>query len=294
MNNELIIGAHVSLAAPDYFLGSAKDMLSYGANTMMFYTGAPQNSKRMPLEIMKIDEGKALLQKNGINLEHLIVHAPYIINIGNTLKPDLFDLSLKILREEMARVAAFGAKILVLHPGAHVGAGPEAATQQIIRGINQILEDDQTGTIIALETMAGKGTEIGRNFEEIATLIAGIDHQEQIGVCLDTCHINDAGYDVHQIDEVLKEFDRIIGLNYLKLIHVNDSKNEVGAHKDRHDNLGYGTIGFATLLKYFHHPLLADLPKILETPWYNGQPPYQKEIMMVKSQNFEPDWRENL
>ena len=294
MSNQLIIGAHVSLSAPDYFVGSVKDMLSYGANTMMFYTGAPQNSKRMPLDIMKIDEGKALLDEHNINPEHLIVHAPYIINIGNTIKPDLFDVSLKFLRDEMTRVAEFGAKVLVLHPGAHVGAGVEEASKQIITGINEILRTDQTGTIIALETMAGKGTEVGRNFEEIAQLIAGIERKEQIGVCLDTCHINDAGYDVHQVDAVLAEFDRIIGLKYLKVIHINDSKNDVGAHKDRHDNLGYGTIGFATLVKYFHHPLLTGIPKILETPWFNDRPPDKKEISMVKKQRFEPNWRENL
>ncbi|MGI6714357.1 MAG: deoxyribonuclease IV [Bacilli bacterium] len=288
-----ILGAHVSLSAPGYFLDAVQTMIAYEANTMMFYTGPPQNARRIPVEQMMIEEGKKLLEERGISPSHLIVHAPYIINIGNTIKPELALGSKELLREELNRTAAFGAEVLVLHPGAHVGAGKEVAIAQIIEILNDIL-GAEAGPTIALETMAGKGSEIGSTFEELAMIIAGVHNQKRIGVCLDTCHIHDAGYDVADLDGILKEFDEVIGLEYLRVLHINDSKNERGARKDRHDNLGYGKIGFETLLRYVTDPRLAHISKILETPYIGENPPYAQEIAMLKSGSFDAQWRENF
>lgn len=293
MTKVKILGSHVSLSAPGYFYDAVQTMISYQANTMMFYTGPPQNARRVPLEKMMIAEGKKLLDDYGISPKQLVVHAPYIINIGNTLNQELADGSKELLREELKRTAAFGVETLVLHPGSHVGAGIEAAIPQIIAILNDVLSDEE-GPLIALETMAGKGGEIGSSFEELALIIQGVQNKNRIGVCFDTCHTHDAGYDLANIDEVLKEFDEIIGLKYLKVLHLNDSKNEKGARKDRHENLGYGFIGFSTLLKYVTDSRLSQIPKILETPYHQGHPPYKKEIMMLKAETFIADWRDSL
>ncbi len=288
------IGCHVGLSAPDFYLGTVKEALTYGADTFMFYTGAPQNSRRRPLEEMNIEQGRALVKEMGLNEKKLVVHAPYIMNLGNTTKPGLYELSIEFLQSEMERTAAFGAELLVLHPGAHVGAGAEKAIDQIAKGLNEVLDNDKTGTIICLETMAGKGTEVGRSFEEVAEIISKINNKAQIGVCFDTCHTNDAGYDVRDVDGVLKHFDETIGLNYLRILHLNDSKNERGASKDRHENIGYGTIGFETLNKWIHHPLLKEVPKILETPYFNDKPPYKYEIEMLRNGEYVESWRDQL
>lgn len=286
--NDIIIGSHVGMSAPEYYVGAIKEALSYGANTFMIYTGAPQNTVRKPTAEMKAEEGQSLLKRVGIDLNHVVAHAPYIINLGNTVKPETFELAVSFLREELIRVAAFGIKMVVLHPGAHVGAGVEAGIAKIISGLNEVLDHDQSGTIIALETMAGKGTELGRTFEEIKAIIDGVHNKAQIGVCLDTCHVNDAGYDVSDVDGLLRKFDEVIGLSYLKVVHMNDSKNERGAGKDRHENYGFGTIGFDVLQRYINHPLLAGIPKILETPYVSGNPPYALEIKMIKENTFNP------
>jgi deoxyribonuclease-4 len=224
-------------------------------------------------------------------LDKVIVHAPYIINLGNTLKPDTATMGVTFLIRELSRVQAMGFSTLVLHPGAHVGAGADAALASINERLNQVFAEDQTTVKIALETMSGKGSEVGITFEEIRYLIEHSDHPERLGVCLDTCHIHDAGYDARDVDHVLAEFDRIIGLNRLLVLHINDSKNPRGAKKDRHENLGYGAIGFETLMRYVHHPKLMHLPKILETPWIGEKTPYREEISMLKSQTFIPEWR---
>lgn len=292
--DQLIIGSHVGMKAPDYLLGAAKEALSYGANTFMIYTGAPQTTRRIPTSEFKIAEGLAFMEENGIDKAHIIAHAPYIINLGNSIKNATYELAVSFLAEELNRVASLGIKVVVLHPGAHVGAGVETGLAMIIKGLNEVLDNDTSGTIIALETMAGKGTEIGRTFAELKTLIDGVHKKEQIGVCLDTCHVNDAGYDVSDVDALINEFDKVIGLEYLKVVHVNDSKNERGAQKDRHENIGFGTIGFETLVKIIYHPALKSIPKILETPYVDDFPPYKHEIAMIKAQKFNEKLKDEI
>lgn len=279
----IYIGSHVGMSGKEMFLGSVKEALSYGANTFMVYTGAPQNTRRKELKDLRIEEAHVLMKESGIT--KFIVHAPYIINLANTVKPEIFELAVDFLKLEIERTAAMGSQVLVLHPGSHVEAGVEAGTAQIIKGLNMVLTAD-TPVYIALETMAGKGSEIGRTFEELKAIYDGVDHPEKLRVCMDTCHLSDAGYPVAtDFDSVLAEFDRIIGLEQLTAIHINDSKNPKGAHKDRHANLGDGHIGFDALKYIVHHPLLKDIPKILETPYVddpekegNKLPPYKEEI----------------
>lgn len=293
----LKIGSHVSMSGKKMLLGSAEEAFSYGASTFMIYTGAPQNTRRKSIDEMNIPDGMAFMAENG--LVELIVHAPYIINLGNTEKPDHYEFAVGFLREEIIRAQALGAKQITMHPGSHVGAGSEKGIAHIVKGLNEVLEPNQTAQI-ALETMAGKGTEIGRSFEELAAIFDGVTHNDKLSVTLDTCHIHDAGYNVREdFDGVLEEFDRIIGLDRLKVIHVNDSKNERGAHKDRHANIGQGYIGFEALNKIVHHPQLADLPKILETPFVgedkkNKKAPYKFELDMFKKQAFNPNLLEDI
>ncbi len=293
----LKIGSHVSMSGKKMLLGSSEDALSYGSNTFMIYTGAPQNTRRKPLEELNIEAGKEHMAAHGIS--DIVVHAPYIINIANTKKPETFELGTRFLRSEIDRTEALGANQIVLHPGAHVGAGVDAGIKRIIEGLNEVLSADDT-VQIALETMAGKGTEIGRNFEELARIIDGVTHNENLSVCLDTCHIHDAGYDVvNDFDEVLNTFDHVIGVDRIKVVHVNDSKNERGAGKDRHENIGFGHIGFRPLHYVVHHPQLEELPKILETPFVgedkrNKKPPYKFEIDMLKNGEFIPSLKDMI
>lgn len=282
----IYLGSHVGMSGKEMFLGSVKEALSYGANTFMVYTGAPQNTRRKNLSELRIEEAKTLMQEHGIH--QFIVHAPYIINLANSVKPETFELAVEFLKLEIERTAAMGSHILVLHPGSHVEAGVEAGTRQIIKGLNMVLTAD-TPVYIALETMAGKGSEIGRTFEEIKAIYDGVEHSEKLRVCMDTCHLSDAGYPVAtDFDGILAEFDRIIGLDQLAAIHINDSKNPQGAHKDRHANLGDGHIGFDALKYIVHHPKLEDIPKILETPYVDDPdkagsklPPYKEEIQRL-------------
>lgn len=288
----LKIGSHVSMSGKKMLLAASEEAVSYGANTFMIYTGAPQNTKRKKIEELNIEAGLAHMKEHGI--EEIVVHAPYIINIGNTKNPDTFALGVEFLRSEIERTEAIGAKQIVLHPGAHVGAGSEAGIRKIIEGLNEVLTREQT-VQIALETMAGKGSECGRSFEELAQIIDGVTHNEKLSVCFDTCHTHDAGYNiVDDFDGVLQEFDRIIGLDRLKVLHINDSKNSRGSRKDRHENIGFGHIGFAALNYIVHHPQLADIPKILETPYVgedknNKKPPYKHEIAMLRAQTFDEE-----
>ncbi|MBU5265906.1 deoxyribonuclease IV [Virgibacillus proomii] len=293
----LKIGSHVSMSGKKMLKGSSEEAVSYSANTFMIYTGAPQNTRRKPIEELNIEAGREHMEENGI--EDIVVHAPYIINIGNTNKLETFNLGVNFLRSEMDRTFAIGAKQIVLHPGAHVGAGAEAGIKQIIKGLNEVLEKDNE-VQIALETMAGKGSEIGRSFDELAKIIDGVTHNEKLSVCLDTCHIHDAGYNViDDFDGVLNEFDKIIGVDRIKVVHVNDSKNEIGAQKDRHENIGFGHIGFEALLYVINHPQLKELPKILETPYVgkdkkNKKAPYKYEIDMIRSGEFDPALKEKI
>ena len=295
----VLLGSHVSMSAPHSVLGSVKEAISYNANTFMIYTGAPQNTRRRAIDTLKIDEAKTLMAEHGLDMKDTVIHAPYIVNLGNTFKPDNFEFAIEFMTEEIRRADAIGAAQMTMHPGAHVGAGPEAAIDKIAEGLNRILTKEQN-VQIALETMAGKGTEIGRSFEELAQIIERVDLDEKLSVTLDTCHIHDAGYPVRDdFDFVLEEFDRIIGLERLKVIHVNDSKNAQGASKDRHENIGFGEIGFHALNAIIHHPKLAHLPKILETPFVgedkkNKKAPYLYEIDMLKKQTFNPHLLENI
>lgn len=296
-NQPLLLGSHVSMSGKKMLLGSSEEALNYGATTFMIYTGAPQNTRRKPIEELNIEAGLLHMKENG--LSNIVVHAPYIINIGNTTKPETFRLGVDFLQSEIQRTAALGADQIVLHPGAHVGAGADQGIAKIIEGLNEVLAEDST-VRIALETMAGKGSECGRNFDEIAKIIDGVQNNERLSVCFDTCHVHDAGYDiVNDFDGVLNEFDKIIGNDRISVIHVNDSKNERGAMKDRHENIGHGHIGFDALSYIVHHPEFMTIPKILETPFVgtdakNKKAPYQYEIEMLKAKTFQPDQRQLL
>ena len=281
----LKIGSHVSMSGPDYILGSVNEALAYRANALMLYTGAPQNSFRIPVERLKIEEGVAKWKDNGFDVNDMIIHCPYIINLANTLKPETFESGKEVLRREIDRTMAIGARYMVLHPGSSLTGDLDASLKQVADGLNQILKEDDD-VVICLETMAGKGSEVGRTFEQVKTIIDNVKLKDKMGVCLDTCHIHDAGYDLTNFDNVLKEFDEIIGLKSLYVVHVNDSKNVMGAHKDRHANIGYGEIGFETLNNIVHHPLLDNIPMILETPYINSQSPYGYEIENFRNGEF--------
>lgn len=279
------LGCHVSLKAPRYFLGSIEDALSYQADACMVYTGAPQNSKRKDLADLRLEEGLSLLDYAGWNPSQVVVHAPYIINLANSLNPDTAFFGRTFLKEELRRTQALQAKYLVLHPGSHLKAGVEVGIQWIIEGLDEVLEDDSSDVMILLESMAGKGSEIGRTFEELAAILQGVRYSNRLGVCLDTCHMHDAGYDLTDFERLLDEFDRLIGLEKLKVIHINDSKNSQGAHKDRHENIGQGYLGFETLVAIVHNPRLENVIKILETPFIEGKPPYAQEIAALRQKD---------
>ncbi|MFS1517894.1 deoxyribonuclease IV [Bacillus sp. SM2101] len=288
----LKIGSHVSMSGKKMLLGASEEAVGYGANTFMIYTGAPQNTRRKKIEELNIEAGHVHMREHGI--EDIVVHAPYIINIGNTTKPETFELGVNFLRSEIERTEALGARQIVLHPGAHVGAGVEAGINKIIEGLNEVLTPEQN-VQIALETMAGKGSECGRTFEELAQIIEGVTLNEKLSVCFDTCHTHDAGYDiVNDFDGVLQHFDQVIGLDRLKVLHINDSKNPTNSHKDRHENIGFGHIGYDALSYIVHHPQLSDIPKILETPYVgedkkNKKPPYKFEIEMLNQKEYNPN-----
>lgn len=292
-NNELIIGSHVGFTSKEQLLGSVKEAISYGSNTFMFYTGAPQNTKRLPIDDNLTYEAYKLMKENNIDLSKVIIHAPYIVNLGNL---ENFDFSISFLKEELRRANLLGIKNVVLHPGASVKYTKEESIQSIIDGLNQIL-DNNLDTTICLETMSGKGSELGCTLEEIKTIIDGVKFKNKIGVCLDTCHLSDSGVDISKFDEYLDIFDKEIGLSYIKCIHINDSKNPISSHKDRHENIGYGNLGFANLIHIIYNERLKDIPKILETPYVTKDddskekiyPPYKYEIDMIRNKQFDPD-----
>ncbi|MDT0746891.1 deoxyribonuclease IV [Staphylococcus chromogenes] len=293
----MLIGSHVSMSGKKMLLASAEEAHQYGASTFMIYTGAPQNTRRKAIEDLNIEAGHATMKEYG--LSNIVVHAPYIINIANTNKPEVFELGVNFLQNEIERTEAIGAKDIVLHPGSHVGAGADVGIKRIIEGLNEVLTNNND-VRIALETMAGKGSEIGRTFEEIAQIIDGVTHNERLSICLDTCHIHDAGYDVvNDFDGVLNEFDKIIGVDRIKVVHVNDSKNPREAHKDRHENIGFGHIGFDALNYVVHHPQFENIPKILETPYVgedkkNKKPPYKFEIEAFRNEKFDPEMKNKI
>ena len=293
------LGSHVGMSGKEMLLGSAKEAVSYGADTFMFYTGAPQNTRRKEISELNIEPAWDYMKDHGI--EEIIVHAPYIINLGNSIKPETFSLATEFLAKEIERTVSCRSHILILHPGAHVGAGAEAGIAQIVKGLNEVLTAD-TDCCIALETMAGKGSEIGRTFEELARIYDGVNYNDKLRVCFDTCHTSDSGYDiVGHFDDVIDEFDRIIGKDQIAVFHINDSKNPRGAQKDRHENLGFGNLGFDALNYIVHHPDFENVPKILETPWIPSEAnpkksyaPYKYEIEMLRSGKFDPDMKTRI
>lgn len=288
----LIIGSHVKFNKDTQLLGSLEETLSNGANTFMFYTGAPQNTKRSEININLVQKSYEVMKKNKIDVGHIIVHAPYIINLANNKEPEKYQFSINFLKEEIERCEQLGIYNLVLHPGSHVGLGISSGIESIIHALYEILED--TKVTILLETMAGKGSEIGSDFKEIKKIISGVKNKKNIGVCMDTCHMHDAGYDIENFDNLLEYFDEIVGLEFLKCIHINDSKNEKGSRKDRHENIGFGTIGFDTLMKIIYHKKLEEIPKILETPYVEEHSPYRAEIQMIKEKKFHKDLKKEI
>jgi len=295
----MIIGSHVAMKAPNMLAGSAKEAHSYDANAMMIFTGAPQNTRRKDISEMNIEEGQRLLKLYGI--DHIIGHAPYIVNLGNTVKPEKLPFGISFMHDEFARADALGIEAISFHPGAHLKQGPDVALKQIGQALNEAIDPNQKVSV-AIETMAGKGTEVGITFEQIAEIFDNCQNSDKLSVTMDTCHMSDAGYNVKDdFDGVLNEFDHIIGLDKLSVIHLNDSKNEQGSHKDRHENLGFGTIGFDTLNYVAHHPQLESVPKIMETPYVKkdendkkGVAPYKAEIEMLRNNVFDPDMKNKL
>lgn len=282
--SKIKLGCHVGMAGKEMFLASAKEAASYGANVFMLYTGAPQNTRRKDISELNIEAGWEYARQHGI--EEIVVHAPYIINLANTVKPETYELAVEFLEKEIIRTAAMRSRIMVLHPGSHVNAGVEAGIAQVIKGLNTVLNQNDDDVYIALETMAGKGSEVGRTFEELKAIYDGVDKKDRLRVCFDTCHVNDAGYDiVNHYDEVFEEFDKVIGLDQIAVFHINDSMNPLGAHKDRHANIDKGSIGYETLHRLVHDERFIDVPKILETPWLaeegsdkKTKPPCKEEI----------------
>jgi len=289
----LLIGSHVGFKKDSQLLGSLKEALSYGANTFMFYTGAPQNTSRYPIQDGLTLEAFSLMKDQKIDYSKVVVHAPYIINLANDKDPDKFMFSVRFLQEELERCELLGIKQIVLHPGSHVGLGEDIAISNIAKGLNMILGTHSV--TVLLETMAGKGTEVGSSLEEVKRIIDLVDDKEHIGVCLDTCHLNDAGYDMSDFDKFLEKFDAIIGLDKIGCIHINDSKNVRGSHKDRHENFGFGTLGFDTLISIVYHEKLKNVPKILETPYVDREyAPYRYEIEMIKNKKFDSSLLEKI
>lgn len=296
----LLIGSHVSFNNKEQLLGSVKEAIGYGANTFMFYTGAPQNTKRCKLDYDLTLKARNLLYENNIELKNLIVHAPYIINLANNQKKENYLFAIDFLKDEVKRVYALGVEMMVLHPGSFVNLDLDTGIKNIINALNEVITPNQE-VKICLETMAGKGSEVGFKLEHIKQIIDGVLYPEKIMVCLDTCHLNDAGYDMSKFDDFLNDFDRLIGIDKIGCVHVNDSKNDLGSHKDRHENLGYGKIGFEALLNIIYNERLRSVPKILETPYISmdggkdrSYPPYKFEIEMIKNKEFNKNLFEDV
>ncbi|WP_027414703.1 deoxyribonuclease IV [Aneurinibacillus terranovensis] len=277
------IGSHVSFSKKG-LLNAVQEALSYGSTSFMIYTGAPQNTKRKPMEEQYVEEGLKVMEDHGIH--DIVVHAPYIINLGS-YKNHTFELAVSFLRQEIERAEYIGVKNIVLHPGAYTDKDAEYGINRIAEGLNEVLHEGQTANI-ALETMAGKGSEIGRSFEELAAIIEKVKLNDKLAVCFDTCHTHDAGYDiVNNFDGVMEEFNRVIGLDRLAVLHINDSKNFRGAAKDRHAPIGTGLIGFQAIDYIVHHEAAKDKPIILETPWIgkdktDQSPMYEVEIALLR------------
>lgn len=287
----LKIGSHVSFKKDTQLVGALNEALSYGSTAFMFYTGAPQNTNRVALSNQLTLEAKKIMKEKGLDINDIVVHAPYIINLANG-DESKYRFSINFLKQECKRCEELGINKLILHPGSHVGLGVDVAITNITKALNEVLSS--TKTVILLETMAGKGTEVGRNFTEIKEIISQIDYQDKIGMCLDTCHLSDAGYDISNFDSILDELKDLNLLDKVLCIHINDSKNIKGSHKDRHENIGFGELGFDNLIKIIYNDRLSNIPKILETPYIEGFPPYKFEISMIRKKSFDKDLKEKV
>lgn len=285
----MILGSHVKFNKEQLY-GSVKEAISYGANTFMFYTGAPQNTIRSILNEELTHQAWDLMKENNIDINNVICHAPYIINLANKINLDSWDFSINFLRNEIDRCEAMGIKYIVVHPGNHLTNSLEVALKNITEALNLVINREDN-CMILIETMAGKGTECGKTIDELKVILDGIIYQDKIGVCVDTCHINDAGY---KLEDYLEEFKNKIGLDKIKCLHINDSKNDCGAHKDRHENIGFGTIGFTNLVNLINNEELKNVPKILETPYIENYPPYKFEIAMIKNNTFDITLKEKV
>lgn len=286
----LIIGSHVKFNNSKQLLGSVIEAVSYNANTFMFYTGSTQSTSRCMINDELTYEAFKLMLENNINSDNVIVHAPYIVNLANRADEEKYNFYLNFFSEELNRVKKLGFNKIVLHPGSAVNCSREEGLNNIIYGLNKVF-DNTLDTIVLLEFMAGKGNELGTSIDELKYIIDGIKNKDRIGVCLDSCHMNDAGVDISKLDEFLDEFDKKIGIDKIKCFHLNDSKNQIGSHKDRHDNIGYGTIGFDNLINITTNKRLEGIPFILETPYINRNskeefPPYKYEIENVRNKKF--------
>lgn len=296
----LIMGSHVSYGK-DGLLGSLNEALSYGANTFMFYTGAPTNTIRKDIDEDLTLKAHEIMKENNINIDNVICHAPYIVNLANKSDLDKYNFSINFIKNELERCKKLGIKYMVLHPGSAVGISKSDGLNNIIEALNKIITEEDY-TMILLETMAGKGSECNTNLSELKTLVDGIILKDKIGVCLDTCHLNDSGVDMSLFSNYLSEFDKLIGIDKIHCVHINDSKNILGSHKDRHENIGFGTIGFNTLINIIYNEKLEGVPKILETPYignFDGDkerlyPPYKFEIEMIRNKTFDKDILEKI
>lgn len=294
----LLIGSHVSFTSKEQILGSVKEALSYNANTFMIYTGAPQNTKRCAIDYDLTLKARNLMYDNNIELKNLVIHAPYIINLANNENIDKYKFSIEFLKEEINRANMLGIERLVIHPGSFVNLDLKTGIKNVINALNEVITSKQT-VKICIETMSGKGSEVGYKLEHIKDIIDNIKYKDKVMVCLDTCHLNDAGYDIKNFNLFLDDFDRLIGIDKIGCIHINDSKNNMGAKKDRHENIGFGTIGFDSLLSIIYNEKLKDIPKILETPYIESSnnkkyAPYKFEIDMIKNKVFNNKLKEDI
>ena len=264
----------------------------------MFYTGAPQNTKRCDISDDLTNKAKELMKENDINIENVVCHAPYIINLANNKSEEKYLFAINFLKEEIKRVEKLGIKKLVLHPGSFVDLDIDTGINNIINALNIILTSNQN-VLICLETMAGKGSEVGFKLEDIKRIIDGVKLNYKLMICLDTCHLNDAGYDIKRFDKFLDHFDKVIGTHKIGCVHVNDSKNDIGSRKDRHENIGYGHIGFDSLINVIYNERLKNVPKILETPYIKyddgkSYPPYKFEIEMIRNKKFNSNLNKDV
>lgn len=288
----LYIGSHTSYLKDKGLLGVVEESISYGSNIFMFYTGSNQSTLRFPINKELTEKAHKIMLENGFDKTKCIIHAPFIINLANNTDPAKYNFYINFFKEELKRCIELDIRNMVLHPGSYTSLDRQTGIENIAFGLNEALKDID-GVNLLLEYMSGKGTEVGSSIDDLSGIINLLDEdvKEKVFVCLDTCHMNDSGIDIANIEEFLDEFDKKIGINKIKCIHINDSYNVVGAHKDRHANIGYGTIGFEKLLNVIYNSRLDNIPKILETPWINrneknAYAPYKYEIEMIRNKKF--------